>query len=114
MATSSAKQPPSVLRVRLPRRTETSSPRSWTSPLSDSEMDDLAKKLEGYQVAGQNPPTSTGRTDIVIQKSGENGGYSRRRITARREKKGWERPRCQPWSRRFPGMGGRRTTGRNR
>jgi hypothetical protein len=57
--------------------------------LSDSELDDLAKKLEGYQVAGENPPKSTGRVDVVIQKSDGGGSYSRRRITARHEKKGW-------------------------
>jgi hypothetical protein len=57
--------------------------------LSESEMDDLAKKLEGYQVAGENPPKSTGRVDVVVQKNGQNGSYYRRRITARREKKGW-------------------------
>jgi hypothetical protein len=57
--------------------------------LSDSEIDDLAKKLEGYQVAGENPPKSTGRVDVVIQKSDGGGAYSRRRVTARHEKKGW-------------------------
>ncbi len=57
--------------------------------LSESELDDLAKKLEGYQIAGENPPKSTGRVDVVIQKSGGNGSYMRRRITARKEKKGW-------------------------
>ncbi len=57
--------------------------------LPDSEMDDLAKQLDGYQVVGENPPKSTGRVDVVVQKSGDNGSYSRRRITARHEKKGW-------------------------
>jgi hypothetical protein len=57
--------------------------------LTDSEMDTLSKKLEGYSIAGENPPKSTGRADVVIQKSGENGRYSRRKITVRREKKGW-------------------------
>jgi hypothetical protein len=57
--------------------------------LSESEMDDLAKKLEGYQIAGENPQNSTARVDVVVQKNGQNGSYSRRKITARREKKGW-------------------------
>jgi hypothetical protein len=57
--------------------------------LSDSEMDDLAKKLEGYQVSGENPPKSTGKVDVVIQKNEGGGAYSRRRVTARHEKKGW-------------------------
>ena len=57
--------------------------------LSDSEIDDLAKKLEGYQITGENPPRSTAKVDVVIQKSGQNGSYLRRRVTARHEKKGW-------------------------
>ncbi len=57
--------------------------------ISDSELDDLAKKMEGYQIAGENPQTSTGRVDVVVQKSGQNGTYYKRKITARREKKGW-------------------------
>ena len=57
--------------------------------LSDSELDDLAKKLEGYKIAGENPPKSTGRVEVVLQKAGENGGYSRRKVTVRHEKKGW-------------------------
>ena len=80
--------------------------------LSDTELDDLAKKLEGYQIAGENPPKSTGRVDVVIQKSGENGSYYRRRVTARREKKGWGVLDISP-EQRFPAMGGRRI-GKNR
>jgi len=57
--------------------------------LSDADLDDLAKKLEGYRIVGENPPKSTGRLDIVIQKQGENGAFVRRRVTVRREKKGW-------------------------
>jgi hypothetical protein len=77
--------------------------------LSDSELDGLAKSLDGYQIAGENPPKSTGKIDVVIQKSGDNGGYSRRRVTARREKKGWGVLDISP-EQRFPGMGGRRVT----
>ncbi len=36
--------------------------------LSDSELDELAKKLEGYTIAGENPPKSTGRVDVILQK----------------------------------------------
>jgi hypothetical protein len=57
--------------------------------LSDSELDDLAKKLEGYQIAGENPPKSTGRVDVVLQKASSNGSYIRRKVTVRHEKKGW-------------------------
>jgi hypothetical protein len=59
--------------------------------LSDSDLDDLAKKLEGYQVAFENPAQSTGRIDVILQKQDQNsnGGYFRRKVTVRHEKKGW-------------------------
>jgi hypothetical protein len=57
--------------------------------LSDSEFDDLSKKLDGYQIAGENPQESTGRVDVIIRKAGKNGGYFTRKVTVRHEKKGW-------------------------
>jgi hypothetical protein len=59
--------------------------------LSDSELDDLSKKLEGYRIAGENPAQSTARVDVILQKqdSNSNGGYFRRKVTVRHEKKGW-------------------------
>jgi hypothetical protein len=57
--------------------------------LPDSELDDLAKKLAGYQISGENPQKSTGRADVVVSKRNDDGSSSSRRITARREKKGW-------------------------
>jgi hypothetical protein len=57
--------------------------------LSDADLDDLAKKMEGYQPAFENPARSTGRLDIVVRKASENGAYVQRKITVRREKKGW-------------------------
>jgi hypothetical protein len=59
--------------------------------LSDSDLDDLAKKLEGYQVAFENPAQSTGRIDVILQKQdrNSNGSYFRRKVTVRHEKKGW-------------------------
>jgi len=57
--------------------------------LTDPEMDELAKKLEGYTIAGENPARSTGRADVIIRKSGENGAYTLRKVTVRKEKKGW-------------------------
>ena len=57
--------------------------------LSDSALDELAKKLEGYEVAYENPAKSTGKVDVVIQKSTGNGARSTRKVTVRREKKGW-------------------------
>ena len=59
--------------------------------LSESELDEIAKKLEGYQIAGENPPQSTGRVDVILQKADteHRGGYFRRKVTVRHEKKGW-------------------------
>jgi hypothetical protein len=57
--------------------------------LSDSELDDLGKKFEGYQIAGENPPQSTGKVGVIIRKPGRNGAYLQRLVTVRREKKGW-------------------------
>jgi hypothetical protein len=57
--------------------------------LSDSELDDLSKRLEGFEIASRNPMTSTGRIGVVLQKANEDGGYTRRLVTVRHEKKGW-------------------------
>lgn len=57
--------------------------------LSDSELDELATKLEGYTIFSENPPKSTGRVDVIIRKAGENGAYYLRKVTVRHEKKGW-------------------------
>jgi len=57
--------------------------------ISDSELDDLAKKLEGFKVAGENAAKSTGRLGIIIHKPTDDGGYLSRVITVRKEKKGW-------------------------
>ena len=81
--------------------------------LSDSELDDLAKKLEGYQVAGENPAKSTGRAEVVIQKSGSGGAYFRRKVTARKEKKGWGVLDIGPET-EFSPLGGRGRTAKKR
>jgi hypothetical protein len=57
--------------------------------LSDSELDQLAEALDGYTIAGENPPKSTGRVDVILRKAGKNSGYFSRKITVRHEKKGW-------------------------
>jgi hypothetical protein len=59
------------------------------SSISDSELDEVAKKLEGYQIAGENAVKSTGRLGIFIDKLADNGSVLRRTVTVRREKKGW-------------------------
>ena len=57
--------------------------------LSESELDDLAGKLDGYRISGENPPKSTARVDVVLQKAGAGNDYFRRKVTVRHEKKGW-------------------------
>jgi hypothetical protein len=74
--------------------------RIFDSTLSESELNDLANRLEGYTVASENQAKSTGKLDVVLMKvnrpanqasSGVMGGGAsyRLRITVRREKKGW-------------------------
>jgi hypothetical protein len=57
--------------------------------ISDSELDELAKRFEGYQIAGENAAKSTGRLGIFIDKPTEEGGILRRTLIVRKEKKGW-------------------------
>jgi hypothetical protein len=57
--------------------------------LTDSQLDELATKLEGYTIAGENPQKSTGRVEVILRKTGKNGAYFLRKVTVRREKKGW-------------------------
>ena len=57
--------------------------------LSDSELADLATKLEGYTIASENPPKSTARVDVILQKRGDAGNTFQRTVTVRHEKKGW-------------------------
>jgi hypothetical protein len=57
--------------------------------LTDSELDELAGKLEGYKIYTENPPKSTGRVDVILSKTGAKNAYFLRKITVRHEKKGW-------------------------
>ncbi len=63
--------------------------RIYDGSLSESELDDLAKKLEDFKIIGENPPKSTGRIDVIISKRGENNSTIHRIVTVRHEKKGW-------------------------
>jgi hypothetical protein len=73
--------------------------RIFDSTLSESELNDLATKLEGYRIMSENPAKSTGRIDVVLMKTQANnnrasgvmggGAYYHLKITVRKEKKGW-------------------------
>jgi len=57
--------------------------------ISDAKIDDLAKKLQGFQVAGENAVKSTGRLGIYLDKPTAEGSVLRFTLTVRKEKKGW-------------------------
>ena len=57
--------------------------------ISDAEIDNLAKKLQGFHIAGENAVKSTGRRGIYIDKPTEGGSVLRFTLTVRKEKKGW-------------------------
>ena len=66
--------------------------------LSDSEIDELAEKLDGYQIVGENPARSTGRVGVVLQRSPTRGNNNNNTgmatidnlvVTVRKEKKGY-------------------------
>lgn len=58
--------------------------------LSEDDLSDLANKLEGFTIVGNNVPKSTGKFTLILGKAGKNGEYYRRTITTRHEKDGWK------------------------
>lgn len=58
--------------------------------ISQDEMDELAKRLDGFQIAGRNVPKSTSRLGIILQRRDTRGNMFQRTITVRREKDGWK------------------------
>ena len=64
--------------------------RIFDSTLSESELNGLASKLDGYKISGENQAKSTGRLGVILRKQIEgNRGWLSLVITVRREKKGW-------------------------
>ncbi len=57
--------------------------------ISDEELDDMAKALEGFQVSGILPAKSTGQIGVLINKM-ENRDRLQRTVHVRREKEGWK------------------------
>jgi len=57
--------------------------------LAEEDLDELAKKLEGFQITSYNVPKSSGIFKVTITKP-EGTSIMRRTITMRREKAGWK------------------------
>ena len=58
--------------------------------LSTDDLDELAKKFEGFQVAGMNVPKSSGKLGITLRKPEQGGDVLQRTVTVRRERSGWK------------------------
>jgi hypothetical protein len=58
--------------------------------VSDSQVDDLAKALQGYRITGVDMATSSGRQKVVLGKTNGQNGQFRRTLTMRHEAKGWK------------------------
>jgi hypothetical protein len=63
--------------------------RIYDGSLSESELDDLAGKLEGFRIISENPPKSSGRIQVIISKRDRNATINRV-VTVRHEKGGWK------------------------
>jgi hypothetical protein len=57
--------------------------------LPDNELSDLAKGLDGYQVADTNTPKTTGRLGVILRKI-QGRDMLQRTITVRKEQAGWK------------------------
>ncbi len=57
--------------------------------ISDDELDEMAKTLNGYQFSGLVPPTSTGRWSVLISKM-DGRDRLQRTVLTRKEKEGWK------------------------
>ncbi len=58
--------------------------------VSDEQIDELAKALNGYVIQSLDMATSTGRQKVVLGKSNGSNGQFRRTLTMRHEAKGWK------------------------
>jgi hypothetical protein len=63
--------------------------RIYDGSLSESELDEIAKAMDGYQIMGENPAKSSGRVQVLLRKQGQNNSWTTRVVTVRHEKKGW-------------------------
>jgi hypothetical protein len=59
--------------------------------LSETELAELASRLEGYRVSGMVRPTASGRAKVIVKKPGPNGRQYLRTFTTRWQKEtGWK------------------------
>jgi hypothetical protein len=64
-----------------------------SNDLAPEDLDELAKKFEGFNIMGQNQAKSSGRLGIIVGKAGtgrDTGDQFTRTITVRKEKAGWK------------------------
>ncbi len=57
--------------------------------LSETELGELAEALDGFNISTENPPKSTAKVEVILQKPATTGAYTKRKVTVRHEKKGW-------------------------
>jgi hypothetical protein len=57
--------------------------------ISDDELDEMSKALDGFRVMQQLPAKSTGRIEVVIAKM-DGRDRQQRTIVTRKEKEGWK------------------------
>ena len=58
--------------------------------LTEEDLNELAIKLDGFQIVDFNPPHSSARLGVILMKPSRNGSQLIRTITARHEKAGWK------------------------
>jgi len=57
--------------------------------LAPEDLDELAKKFEGYQIYGSNQARSTGKFEVIVSRA-QGTSQFHRTITLRKEKLGWK------------------------
>lgn len=58
--------------------------------MSQEDLDELAKLLEGYTITGQNTPKSSAVFSLIMTKASDRTTTLVRRLTMRKEKAGWK------------------------
>jgi len=58
--------------------------------MTEDDLSQLADKLEGFKIVGENQAVSSGRVGITIGKSNDKGDRLTRTVTVRHEKAGWK------------------------